>query len=232
MSTLSNLSNWIAAVFEHWHGWVSGSVIAFGLELGEHLWHWTPRKKLYIGILAIGVFVSMFYTWQDQYNAAITSQRDLENLKNDRKLDFGIALDQTSIGRSPAGVVVIIGGAIINKGAPSSVHAISLNVTLANGNKFSVIPSLIPNGFQLHSGSQDVTLNESDNLVVKLGSLMQRGEARPGSVMFVLPPGVEEKDLKEASYTLSCRDYLDETFFSDKGTFPSAGAVSEFKIYP
>jgi hypothetical protein len=51
---------WGLAVLEHWHGWLSGGLIAFGLELGDRIWDWKPSKKLIFAILAVGLLASLY----------------------------------------------------------------------------------------------------------------------------------------------------------------------------
>ncbi len=39
---------WLTAVFEHWHGYVSGTALAFGLELIEKFRDWKPSKRVFL----------------------------------------------------------------------------------------------------------------------------------------------------------------------------------------
>jgi hypothetical protein len=38
MEILSEAVKWAVAVLEHWHGWVSGSILAFAFEISDRIW--------------------------------------------------------------------------------------------------------------------------------------------------------------------------------------------------
>ncbi len=67
MGYVHGFGEWIAAVLEHWHGWVSGSVIAFALEIGEKVWKFEVPRKLFIWILGLGLLWSVFAAWRDEH---------------------------------------------------------------------------------------------------------------------------------------------------------------------
>jgi hypothetical protein len=66
MEYLHKFPEWMVAVFEHWHGWLSGGLLAFVLELGEKLWDWKPPKRAFVVILGIGLLWSVFAAWRDE----------------------------------------------------------------------------------------------------------------------------------------------------------------------
>ncbi|MFZ0817224.1 MAG: hypothetical protein WAM78_17010 [Candidatus Sulfotelmatobacter sp.] len=68
MNPLHGFPEWVVAVFEHWHGWLSGGVLAFGLEVGDKLWDWKPNKKAFAVIIGVGLFWSAFSAWRDEHH--------------------------------------------------------------------------------------------------------------------------------------------------------------------
>jgi len=52
MELLRDVWECVTAVFEHWHGWVSGGIFALVLEVGDQLWNWKPSKKLYYAAMS------------------------------------------------------------------------------------------------------------------------------------------------------------------------------------
>jgi hypothetical protein len=65
---------WTISVIEHWHGWVSGGVLAFGLEIAEKAWDFKISKKAFVVISGIGFLWSIFASWQDEH-AKVIGQR-------------------------------------------------------------------------------------------------------------------------------------------------------------
>jgi hypothetical protein len=68
MEFLRGFPEWLLAVTEHWHGWVSGGVLAFGLEIGEKLWKWEISKRAFAIILGVGLLWSVFAAWRDEHH--------------------------------------------------------------------------------------------------------------------------------------------------------------------
>jgi hypothetical protein len=77
---VSDFWTWIVAVIEHWHGWVSGSFIAFVLELGDRFWDWKPSRKLFALILVIGFLISIFSAWREEHRKYVEKAEELEKL--------------------------------------------------------------------------------------------------------------------------------------------------------
>jgi hypothetical protein len=67
MEQLHGFPEWVVAVIEHWHGWVSGGVLAFGLEVGDKLWDWKIGKRTFAIILGVGLLWSVFAAWRDEH---------------------------------------------------------------------------------------------------------------------------------------------------------------------
>ena len=55
-------------MIEHWHGYVSGGSIAFGLELIKKFRDWEPSKKVFAGVVVIGLLGSMFSAWREEHS--------------------------------------------------------------------------------------------------------------------------------------------------------------------
>jgi hypothetical protein len=68
---VSDFWMWVLAVIEHWHGYVSGGVLAFGLELLERFREWKPSKKVFATILALGFLASIFAAWKDEHTKVL-----------------------------------------------------------------------------------------------------------------------------------------------------------------
>jgi hypothetical protein len=68
MELLRNILDWAMAVIEHWHGYVTGSTLAFGLELIKKFRDWEPSKKVFAAVVVFGLVCSMFSAWQDEHN--------------------------------------------------------------------------------------------------------------------------------------------------------------------
>ncbi len=83
MELLKDLFEWAVAVIEHWHGWLSGGILAFSLEISDRLWEWKPNKRLFLVILVVGFFVSIFSAWRDQYRKTKELEAEVANKKPD-----------------------------------------------------------------------------------------------------------------------------------------------------
>jgi hypothetical protein len=68
MNYLSGFPEWVVAVIDHWHGWVSGGFLAFVLEVADKLWDWKISKRTFAVILGVGLLWSVFATWRDEHN--------------------------------------------------------------------------------------------------------------------------------------------------------------------
>lgn len=119
MEIINDLWEWVTAVFEHWHGFVSGGVLAFCLEQSEKIWDWKPPKGWIVAILVIGLFVSMFSAWRDQYREALALRTKL----NDNAPHFVVAIGQavTSYRQNTDVTLVIPFVQITNTGSNSII---------------------------------------------------------------------------------------------------------------
>ncbi len=65
----SDISEFLRGVSAHLFGLLSGGIVAFVVALLEH---WSGRSlspSIYVSIVAIGLFVSCFVTWREQFHA-------------------------------------------------------------------------------------------------------------------------------------------------------------------
>ena len=96
MGYLHSFSGWVAAVLEHWHGWVSGGVLAFGLEIVEKVWEWKIPKKAFLLILAVGLLWSVFAAWRDEnHNSEELISQKAECYSSYNRCDKGMAVEKT-----------------------------------------------------------------------------------------------------------------------------------------
>ena len=72
MNYFHGFPDWVVAVFEHWHGWVSGGVLAFFLEVGDRLKKWEIKPRIFAVILGVGLFWSVFAAWRDEHHNTAT----------------------------------------------------------------------------------------------------------------------------------------------------------------
>jgi hypothetical protein len=112
MEFLHDLLEWFMAVIEHWHGYVSGTALAFGLELIKKFRDWEPSKKIFTGIVALGLIGSLFSAWRDEHAKVI--QLGSPNLK--------IEIITLMTGPKPPGSHVGLILKLTNLGSPSSVR--------------------------------------------------------------------------------------------------------------
>lgn len=64
---LREAQDWLIAVFKAWYGWVGASATAGMLGLAQGLHLWQPDRRVYLGLMIIGLFVSCFLSWADEY---------------------------------------------------------------------------------------------------------------------------------------------------------------------
>jgi len=74
MEILRDMWDWVIAVLEHWHGWVSGSLLAFFFELGDKIWEWKPSKKLLFTFVLLGLLWSIFSAWRDEHRLRLSAE--------------------------------------------------------------------------------------------------------------------------------------------------------------
>jgi hypothetical protein len=124
MEFLRDLGEWVVAMLEHWHGWVSGGVLAFGLEISDRIWDWKPSKRLFFVILATGFLYSTFSVWRDEHRAKLAL--------DEPELSGRLELLGTR-GGSENKVTIIATGEIINRGSPSVARNFAMSLKLTDG---------------------------------------------------------------------------------------------------
>jgi hypothetical protein len=64
---LRDITEFIWAVLEQLHGWISGGILALTVEIAERVWNWKIRRKPWIAIFLVGgLVVSVFGAWREQ----------------------------------------------------------------------------------------------------------------------------------------------------------------------
>jgi hypothetical protein len=74
---------WLAVVFRERTGWVGGSAIAALLVVGQVLGLWTPKKRAYVYVIALGVGFSMFQAWRHEHGVRLKLEEDKRVLQED-----------------------------------------------------------------------------------------------------------------------------------------------------
>jgi hypothetical protein len=166
LKLLKDIWEWSVAVFEHWHGYVSGTIIAFAFEWGEKLklWEWKPPKKLLVAILSMGFVASIFSAWREEH----TKLNELSNPKF--SLEIISFMSGSGYDLSDSNVIVI--ARLTNSGTPSSVKAETWQMAAkpTNGDVYQGIPKEISSeGFHL------CTAEEPELTFKRLKSIAQLG---------------------------------------------------------
>jgi hypothetical protein len=64
-----DIYDFIVAVLEQLHGWISGGLLALGVELLDRVLDWKIPRKPWIAIFIVaGLFVSVFAAWREERN--------------------------------------------------------------------------------------------------------------------------------------------------------------------
>jgi hypothetical protein len=87
MALLREIGTWLRDVFLAWYGWVGGSatagIIGFGPEVG---WWAPPPKQMYVGLLVLGLLISLFQAWRREFRRA----KEIEQKHFDEQPRFSI----------------------------------------------------------------------------------------------------------------------------------------------
>lgn len=205
MEVLHAFSEWVIAVLEHWHGYVSGTVLAFGLELIKKFREWEPSKRVFAAIVAVGLILSMFATWHEEY------EKTHPGLK--LSLDeWGFA---DSVGDNNGkslinsyGTPSIIIATVRNLGAQSIADDWSLHISLPG--KTEVIEARLmdfdlPNQPPIHIEGDTIPLSKI--LYKQTMTPIVTGDKKRGLLGFFVE-GIAKKELaqKGTKITLTCHD--------------------------
>lgn len=60
---------WAVSVLRAWYGWVGGSALAGLIGLGHSMGWWTPTRRAYLWLVAVGFVFSMFESWRKEKTA-------------------------------------------------------------------------------------------------------------------------------------------------------------------
>lgn len=237
MELVHDIWEWVIAVFEHWHGYVSGGILAFALEYGEKLWDWKPSKKWIVIILCIGFLFSMFSAWREQHLARIEAEKKLESMKNP---DFEITAGTSAILKgtaqytklTEARTFVVLPVTVFNHGAPSVIRDIQMTIRFPDGEELKgkqYLPKTSEVSFPGPKG--DISFSTSSSLFIKATTPIPTGGQADGFVMYEFPDGLMEKIFKTA-------DWMELTVFDvNNKPFPlrmprSSTSGAEFGMTP
>jgi len=71
---MAEFLTFLAAVLDHWVAWGTGSAIVLVMAVLDALHRWTPPRTLYVAFLALGLFISCYQAWRDQYRENIVAR--------------------------------------------------------------------------------------------------------------------------------------------------------------
>jgi hypothetical protein len=201
MDLLRDFWEWVLAVLENWHGYVSGGVLAFGLEISDRLWDWKPSKKIFIGILASGLLWSIFSAWREQY------------LKNELALTMEINYvgGADPIPGNP-GSPVLIWATVANRGAPTVADSWELKIIAPDGRtnapddmRIMVFdkPLLVDGRYKIEPSQM---LYEQTKIPIPTGG-------KPKGILGFLVAGFDKQTLqsKGTKYVLTCKNVSGDT---------------------
>lgn len=68
-----DIYDFIVAVLEQLHGWISGGLLALSVELLDRIWDWKIPRKPWIAIFIVGgLIVSVFAAWREEHRKILT----------------------------------------------------------------------------------------------------------------------------------------------------------------
>ncbi len=207
------------AVLENWHGYVSGGILAFGLEISDRLWDWKPSKKLFIGILATGLAWSIFSAWREERKKAIKASQDLESLT---KPNFELAAAtittvEMNIHSGPgagSNTMVLMPTTIYNHGAPSIVKTYSMMLRFSGTEEYKGTSTVFQQPYiVLQTPKGPIQYPTHPSLMQKANSPIPTGGQADGLLVFVFPPGLTTKMNQPGSFFIfQVTDINDKTY--------------------
>jgi len=212
METLHNINVWTLAVLDHWHGYVSGGAIAFGLELIEKFREWKPSKKVFFGIVAIGFICSMYSTWAEERERYEQLEVRLTAELKWKFLNVGTA-------KAPEGALIILWGEVNNIGLmPSTAQNWHLSVQFPR--VLNTSDTLIYTNIDV---KREPFILDSENGIeqalpwekflpdITAADSIATGAGRVGFVTFLLPGMPQDRLIQGTVLTLSFDDVNGKT---------------------
>ena len=235
MEIFRDVWGWAVAVIEHWHGWVSGGVLAFGLEISDRIWEWKPSKALFIVILSCGLVWSFFSAWRDEYKRANDAERKLTD--NSPKLVGEIQGLGTGVSEHITGTFIVATISNLPSGAPTVVKNYTLIITLPSGKQVKGEAYDVPPTVTIHTGKVPRTFYREDALYDKTMKPIPSGGEETGLLLFQIPsmpPSSTDQAPPElmqpgARYTLGFVDVAKKPYSC---TFDVTTLVPDIKYVP
>jgi hypothetical protein len=190
---------WMIAVTEHWHGYVSGTILAFVLELIKRFRDWEPSKRVFAGIVAAGLVCSMFSTWHEEYKKTHPG--------------FNLQIEGLAVGPSPyinGEAEVFLWASLINRSNPSIADYWKLTVIHGKdapvyGKPRQLDPKEPLNMYS--NGKAVVTIDPGDALYAKtMKEPIATGMKEVGVLWFDVPLSFADADATGTIYILECQD--------------------------
>jgi hypothetical protein len=87
MDFFRHLGKWLAAVFRAWYGWVGASATAGMVGFGQGMKWWeSPGKPVYIGLLIVGLAISMFQAWRGEHLDSEVAKKKIDDMASGPQL--------------------------------------------------------------------------------------------------------------------------------------------------
>jgi hypothetical protein len=127
-------------VFQHWIALVTGSIVSLLILIYEKSKDRPVKWKKILFVFFLGLLVSLFFAWQDEYTSAIWRGQDISNLEKQledlKNPKFRASIDSVML--APMGLhnkdcVITLTAMITNTGAPSVALNMRARVVKADG---------------------------------------------------------------------------------------------------
>lgn len=223
MDFWKDIWEWGVAVFEHWHGYVSGTILAFAFEWGEKLklWEWKPPKKWLIAILIAGFLASIYAAWHEEHEKRLKAEKQLEFLTMPNLV---LTPNQLVTGDSVQGLSVLVEATIKNLGAPIAVSGYQIRAQGPDFDTGRINPIFIPEGFTVWNGVMKIAVFHKDMLLQeKAAHAIQRGDQVGGWIRFILPMNTAQLKSGKTTLTLYFSDINGKEYNYSSDQLPPQG---------
>jgi len=194
---VSHLWSLLIEVAHHWLAVVTGSTVSLFMLIWEKKKEKQIKWKYVLGIFFVGLVVSIFFAWQDEYTSAEWRGREIsrleEELRQTRQQSEPKLLGEINwygVGTVPefggdTGLIMV--ATISNIGAPSLAKAWKLTVTLPDGRIVSPLMEMVPKTITAPTRQGVRTFYQMDALYNKTTSPIPTGGAQSGILIFRVP---------------------------------------------
>jgi hypothetical protein len=207
MELIRDFWEWVVAVFEHWHGYVGGGIVAFVLDNGDRLFDWKPQRKWIVEILIAGFLGSIFSSWRDKKRGLDEANKKLNDSLPQLKIELGMVVHTYE--QQNDRTIFILSGNIINAGAPTIVPSWIATYTV-DGKSEPMNGLYFIDSYSIIIGREKLTLI-NDNLLSAqvIAKQITRGDGKVGRLVFTVP-GNRIQDIEGNKFRIlvECFDYL------------------------